>query len=103
MVVATKALTKKEQLRIVIANTLEDLQRETYNNIDKTIINKYTNILLKEVSIRTDLRRVKEVNGMVKVVENVCERLVIALLFCIVVLPEIIYSLLLRTWDKLNE
>ena len=48
--------TKKEQLRIVITNTLEDLQRETYNNIDKTIIDKYTNVLLKEVSIRTDLR-----------------------------------------------
>ena len=43
------------------------------------------------------------VNEMVKVFETACERLVIALLFCIVVLPEIIYSLLLRARDKLNE
>ena len=52
MVVATKALTKKEQLRIVF----ETILKELYLDYDDSDIDEVVNELLKEVSIRTDLR-----------------------------------------------
>ena len=57
MVTATKELTKKEQLKKafkMLLTTMLKAANEEYFVGD--LIDSYTNLLLKEVSIRTDLR-----------------------------------------------
>ena len=68
MTVATKELTKEEQLTVVFKETLKDMLRRIVDiNLNPVgfdvpqvelvnIVRETTNILLKEVSIRTDLR-----------------------------------------------
>ena len=50
-------MTKQEQLKIAFKTILKQVVEDTrtYLNTD-TIIDEYANVLLKEVSIRTDLK-----------------------------------------------
>lgn len=60
MTTATKELTKKEQLKVAFSRLTKEIvtrvsgQELTKN--DDRIVDNYINLLLKEVSIRTDLR-----------------------------------------------
>ena len=57
---ATKELTKKEQLKIAFKTLITDMLHTIVGNLNDTddviAINNTANLMVREVSIRTDLR-----------------------------------------------